>query len=734
MTSAPICKKIPHELEIHNDKRVDNYYWLNNRENPEVIDYLNKENEYTNAYFKLEEGLQNEIYNEIVGRIDPKESSVPFFLDGYYYYQKYEEGVQYPFYCRKLGYLIAEEEIYLNVNDLAIGKSYCGMGKVEFNTQNSILAYSVDFVSRRLYTIYFKNNITGEILPDEIPNTSGGFAWANDGKTIFYTLKDENTLRSFKIMKHILGTPISEDKIVYIEEDDTFTTSVYTSKSKEFIMIGSQSTVSTEYRYLNANRPNEEFKIFCPRRRNHEYSVYHYKNHFYILSNWNAQNFKLCVTDISNTKEENWTEILPHDKQTLIEGLDIFNGFLVVDERNNGLTRFRVINLNNQSQYFIDLEEPSYMAQSGSNPNFDSETFRYVFTSLKTPSTVIDFNLNNQNKEIKKQQKVIGGYDPSEYITERLWATAEDETKIPISIIYHKNMVKNGENPTLLYAYGSYGISSDATFSIARLSLLQEFTPEYNVKRRQFQFLPLISMVVQDQANPEILRSAHQLALDYYLAHLPVPPWESLEDLKEYLEAFHHAGELGEWQLAYNILNEDRGGEEKDKSVNSFLDLQGFYRKRADLYEEIIAGSQREQDCYRNSLNRLGNCYNYLGQYEKAIAYHQQSLDISEAMGDQQGVASSLHTIGSILLKLENYSEAERKIQASLVISQDIGYKYLIAYSLRVLAKIAHQTNRPELALSHCQEALELCQELGIPLVKYCEELLGQIQATLENN
>ncbi len=309
---------------------------------------------------------------------------------------------------------------------------------------------------------------------------------------------------------------------------------------------------------------------------------------------------------------------------------------------------------------------------------------------------------------------------------------------------------------------------------LARLSLLQEFPPEYNVKRRQFQFLPLISMVVQDQANPEILRSAHQLALDYYLAHLPVPPWESLEDLKEYLEAFYHAGALGEWQLAYDILNEERGGEGKNKSVDSFLDLQGFYRKRADLYEEIIAGSQREQVCYRNSLNRLGicflnlgqyekaiayhqqsleiseamgdqqevaislgnlgNCYNCLGQYEKAIAYHQQSLNISEAMGDQQGVASSLHTIGSILLKLQNYSEAESKIQASLVISQDIDYKYLIAYSLRVLAEIAHKTNRPELALSHCQEALELCQELGIPLVKNCEELLGQIQATLENN
>jgi len=389
---------------------------------------------------------------------------------------------------------------------------------------------------------------------------------------------------------------------------------------------------------------------------------------------------------------------------------------------------------------------------------------------------------------------------------------------------------------------------------LARLSLLQEFPPEYNVKRRQFQFLPLISMVVQDQANPEILRSAHQLALDYYLAHLPVPPWESLEDLKEYLEAFHHAGELGEWQLAYNILNEDRGGEGKNKSVHSFLDLQGFYRKQADHYEQVIAGSQREQVCYRNSLSYLGscycslgqyekaiayhqqsleiseeigyrqgvatslcglgicykslgqyekaisyhqkfhdiseamsdwkgvaislgnlgncyydlgqyekaidlyqqyhdisekirfrqgvaislgnlsNCYNCLGQYEKAIAYHQQSLDISKEIGDEQGVASSLHTIGSILLKLENYSEAERKIQASLVISQDIGYKYLIAYSLRVLAKIAHQTNRPELALSHCQEALELCQELGIPLVKDCEELLRQIQATLENN
>ncbi len=473
MTNTPLCKKNPHELEIHNDKRVDNYYWLNNRENPEVIDYLNKENEYTDIYFKPEEDLQNEIYNEIVNRIDPKESSVPFFLDGYYYYQKYEEGVQYPFYCRKLGDLNAEEEIYLNVNDLANGKSYCGMGKVEFNIQNSVLAYSVDFVSRRLYTIYFKNCITGELLSDEIPNTSGGFAWANDGKTIFYTVKDENTLRSFKIMKHILGSPISEDKVVYIEEDDTFTTSVYTSKSKEFILIGSQSTVSTEYRYVSANHPDNDFLLFCPRRRNHEYSVYHYKNHFYILSNWNAQNFKLCTTEISNTNEENWKEILPHDKDTLIEGLDIFNGFLVVDERNNGLTRFRVINLTNASQYFIDLEEPSYMAQSGSNPNFDSETFRYVFTSLKTPSTVIDFNLSNKEKEVKKQQKIIGGYDANEYTTERLWATAEDGTKIPISIIFHKNMVRNGENPTLLYAYGSYGISSDATFSIARLSLLQ---------------------------------------------------------------------------------------------------------------------------------------------------------------------------------------------------------------------------------------------------------------------
>ncbi|CCI09858.1 tetratricopeptide repeat protein [Microcystis aeruginosa] len=469
---------------------------------------------------------------------------------------------------------------------------------------------------------------------------------------------------------------------------------------------------------------------------------------------------------------------------------------------------------------------------------------------------------------------------------------------------------------------------------LARLSLLQEFPPEYNVKRRQFQFLPLISMVVQDQANPEILRSAHQLALDYYLAHLPVPPWESLEDLKEYLEAFHHAGALGEWQLAYDILYQERGGEGKDRSIKSFLDLQGFYRKQAELYEQIIAGSQREQVCYRNSLSYLGscyrslgqyekaiayhqqsleiseamgdqqevaislgnlgncynclgqyekaiayhqqsleiseeigyrqgvaislgnlgncynclgqyekaiayhrqclyiskeiedwqgvasslgnlgncykslgqyekaifyhqkchdiseamddrkgvaislgnlgncyydlgqyekaidlyqqyhdiseeisfrqgvaisfgnlsNCYSSLGQYEKAIAYHQQSLDISEAMGDQQGVASSLHTIGSILLKLQNYSEAERKIKASLVISQAIGYKYLIAYSLRVLAKIAHQTNRPELAISHCQEALKLSQKLGIPLVKDCEELLGQIQATLENN
>jgi len=346
----------------------------------------------------------------------------------------------------------------------------------------------------------------------------------------------------------------------------------------------------------------------------------------------------------------------------------------------------------------------------------------------------------------------------------------------------------------------------------ARLSLLQEFPPEPKAgKPRRFQFLPLISMVVQDQANAEILRSAHQLALDYYLAHLPSPPWESLEDLKEYLEAFYHAGELGEWQLAYNILNEERGGEGKNKSVDSFLDFQGFYRQRAELYEQIIAGSQREQVCYRNSLNRLGlcydslgqyekaiayhqqchdiseeigfrqgvaislcglgncydnlgqyekaialyqqyhdiseeigdrqgvaislgnlgNCYNDLGQYEKAIAHHQQHHDISEEIGFRQGVAISLHNIGEALRKLENYSEAESKIQASLVISQDIKYKYLIPDSLKALAEIAHKTNRPELALSHCQQALELCQELGIPLVKECEKLLGQIQENL---
>ena len=269
---------------------------------------------------------------------------------------------------------------------------------------------------------------------------------------------------------------------------------------------------------------------------------------------------------------------------------------------------------------------------------------------------------------------------------------------------------------------------------LARLSLLQEFPPEYNVKPRQFQFLPLISMVVQDQANAEVLRSAHQLALNYYLAHLPVPPWESLEDLKEYLEAFYHAGALGEWQLAYDILNEERGGEEKNKSVEEFLDLQGFYRKRAELYEEIIAGSQREQDCYCNSLILLGNCYDYLGQYEQAIAKHQQHHDISEEIGFRQGVAISLHNTGEALRKLENYSEAESKIQASLVISQEINFRVAVAHSLKVLAEIAHQTNRPELALSHCQQALELCQELGIPLVKDCEELLGQIQATLENN
>jgi len=467
----PVAEKIKKELTIHGDTRIDNYYWLNERENPKVIEYLKAENEYKEAVLKHTEALQENLYNEIVARIKQTDMSVPFKTEGYYYFTRFEEGKEYPVYCRKKGSMEAEEGILLNVNEMAEGYGFYHVAGLTVSTNNNLIAFGVDTVSRRKYTIHFKDLTTGEILPDEIPNTSGQAAWANDNKTVFYSIKDDS-LRSYKIFKHILGSEVSADKEIFHEKDVTFSTYVYKCKSKKYLFISSNSTLSTEYQYLDANSPDGKFKIIQPRERDLEYDVDHYKDKFYIRTNLDAKNFRLMETPVDKTSKENWTEVIPHREDVLLEGFEIFKNFLVVSERKNGLIQLRVIKWDGREGHYIDFGEETYMAYISNNPEFDTDLLRFGYTSLTTPSSTFDYDMNTGEKKLLKQQEVVGDFDPDNYHAERLYATAKDGVKVPISLVYRKGLEKNGDNPLLLYGYGSYGASMNASFSSVRLSLL----------------------------------------------------------------------------------------------------------------------------------------------------------------------------------------------------------------------------------------------------------------------
>ncbi len=467
----PAAEKIKKELTLHGDVRIDNYYWLNERENPKVVEYLKAENEYKEAVMKHTETLQENLYNEIVARIKQTDMSVPFKTEGYYYYSRFEEGKEYPVYGRKKGTLETEEEILLNVNEMAEGYGFYHVAGLTVSTNNNLIAFGVDTVSRRKYTIHFKNLTTGEILPDEIPNTAGQAAWANNNKTVFYSIKDDS-LRSYKIFKHILGSEVSADKEIFHEKDVTFSTYVYKCKSKKYLFIASDSTLSTEYQYMDANKPDGKFKIIQPRERDLEYNVDHYKDKFYIRTNLNAKNFRLVETPVNKTSKVNWTEVIPHRVDVLLEGFEIFKDFLVVGERKDGLTQLRVIKWDNREEHYIDFGEETYMAYISNNPEFDTDLLRFGYTSLTTPRSTFDYDMNTRQKKLLKQQEVVGDFDHDNYHAERLYATAKDGVKIPISLVYRKELEKNGDNPLLLYGYGSYGASMNASFSSVRLSLL----------------------------------------------------------------------------------------------------------------------------------------------------------------------------------------------------------------------------------------------------------------------
>lgn len=470
----PIAAKKPKELKIHSDVRIDDYYWLNDRDNPEVIAYLNSENEYTKQKMSHTEGFQKALFEEMKCRIKEDDTSVPYKLNGYWYLTRYEKGKDYPVYIRKKETLEAPEEVLFDCNEMAKDHAYFNLGSIAISPDNTMACFSTDTVSRRQYTIQVKNLITGEIYPDKIINTTGSSVWANDNKTFFYSVKDEVTLRSHKIFKHKLYSETKNDELVFHEEDETYNTFVYKSKSKKYIIIGSSSTLTSEYRILNANTPDLDFKIFQERVRELDYSIAHYKDHFYIIANSdNAINFKLLKVKETETAKGFWKEVIPHRNHVLIEDIEIFKDYLVVNERENGLNRLRIINWEGNEDYYLPLESETYTAYIGNNPDFDSEVLRYSFNALTSPSAVIDYNFYTKKSEIKKQQEVLGGdFIQGDYESKRIWADARDGSKIPISLVYKKGIQLNSTNPLLLYAYGSYGSTVDPSFSTIRLSLL----------------------------------------------------------------------------------------------------------------------------------------------------------------------------------------------------------------------------------------------------------------------
>ncbi len=467
----PVARKKPHELKIHDHTRIDNYYWLRERGNKDVEDYLIAENEYTKAQLKHTEQFQKDLFDEMVGRIKQTDMSVPYFDNGYFYFTRYEEGNEYPLYCRKKESLENEEEILLNVNELAEGHSFYQVAGITVSPNNKMIAFGVDTLSRRIYTIHFKNLETGEIIEETIENTTGRASWGNDNKTLFFSVKDEQTLRAFQVYRYVLNGNKSSE-LVFQEDDDTFSCYVYKSRSKKYLIIGTSATLSDEYHILDADTPGESFKVFHPRERGLEYGIGHFEDRFYVRTNLDAQNFKLMETPVNATSKDNWKEVIPHRTDVLMEGFLPFKKYLVVEERIKGVSQIRIINQKDNSEHYIDFKEDSFTAWSSVNPQFDTDILRIGYTSLTIPTSTYDYNMSTHERELLKRQEVVGGYNPEEYCSERCYAKANDGIDVPISLVYKKGTLLDGSSPLLLYAYGSYGHTIDPYFSSTRLSLL----------------------------------------------------------------------------------------------------------------------------------------------------------------------------------------------------------------------------------------------------------------------
>jgi oligopeptidase B len=467
--APPIAKIIPKEVTIHEDTRVDNYAWLRERTDPDVIAYLEAENRFTEDVMAPHQALREKLYHEILGRIQETDLSVPVKRDDYFYYTRTEEGKAYGIYCRKHGSLDAPEEIMLDGNALAAGHKYFRIGNFSVSPDHRLLAYSTDVEGDEAHTIFVKELATGELLPDRITNTYYSLEWANDNRTFFYTVLDA-ARRPYRVLRHQLGEVA--DELVYEETDARFSLGVGKSRSRRFLVLHLGSALTSEVRFMEADQPLATFRVMLPRQQDVEYDASHHGDFFYIRTNEGAKNFRLMRTPVANPSRENWEEIIPARPAVKIEGIDSFEDYLIVYERERGLEKICVCDRHGALSHYIDFPEPVYTVGASGNPEYRTKTLRFVYTSMVTPASVFDYNLETRARELKKQYEVKGGYDASQYQSERIFAKAPDGVEVPISLVYRRDFQKNGRGPLLLYAYGSYGHSIDPGFSSDRLSLL----------------------------------------------------------------------------------------------------------------------------------------------------------------------------------------------------------------------------------------------------------------------
>ena len=470
--TPPMAAVRPHRFDEHGNVRIDQYYWLKERSNPEVIKYLEAENAYTKAVMAQTEALQGRLYDELKGRVLQNDQSVPFREGNYFYYTRLVEGKNYPIYARKRGSLTAPEEIMIDANALAEGKATFLIRAWEVSSGEDLLAFAADTTGGRVSSIRFKNLRTGEMLSDVIPRAIGGIAWAEDNRTLFYTKPDSVSVRPYQVYRHKLGTPAATDQMVYEDKDETYYVGVSKTKSRAYIMIQSSQTMATEYSYIRADQPDAPFKVIFPRERGHEYHANHFGDYFYILSNDHAKNFRLMRTPVARPGRDNWEEVIPHRADVLLEDFEFFKDYLVLTERTDGLVQLRVRPWTGggQNEYYLDFGEPAYLAYVSTNLEFDTPVLRYGYTSLTTPSSTYDYDMKTRQKTLLKRDQILGGFDPANYVSERFFTTARDGARVPVSLVYRKGIARPA--PLLLTGYGSYGSSSDPTFSSDRLSLL----------------------------------------------------------------------------------------------------------------------------------------------------------------------------------------------------------------------------------------------------------------------